>query len=186
MPLGDRTTPSRRSVLTCKPAFPGGRFALAWLCWRFTRDTKVSRRACLTSLSAGAVLPEAGLFATFFAAGLAATLAAALAAGLAFAGAGFAAAADVGFTATGVVGFAVEVPACGAGLAVAAGAGFAPAGVAGFACARKPGAAAAIKIPSPRVIAERIVLSFPLSASQPHQPEACFRLRKPPRHQRAW
>src|ERR1700682_3137864 len=98
MPLGDRTIPSRRSVLTCNPAFPGGKTLLACDCWRFTRDSKGSRRACLTSLSAGAAVPEAGPFATFFAAGLAATLAAALAAGLAFAGAGFAAAADAGFT----------------------------------------------------------------------------------------
>src|SRR5580700_11186237 len=54
MPFDERTMPSSRSVLTCKPAFPGGRFfpALVSLL-RFTRDSNGSRRAIL-SPSAGA------------------------------------------------------------------------------------------------------------------------------------
>src|ERR1035438_775393 len=49
MPLEDLTMPSSRSVLTCKPALPGGRFlpAPASLL-RLTRDSNGSRRADLS------------------------------------------------------------------------------------------------------------------------------------------
>ena len=67
-----------------------------------------------------------------------------------------------------------------------AGAGFALFGVDGLACARKPGAVAAIKIPSPRVITERIVRSFPLRVFQPRRIEAWLRLPEPHPYQRAW
>src|SRR5256885_9554577 len=75
MPLGARTTPSRRSVLTCKPAFPVGRIPW-WVlapCSRPTMDSKGSRRAILVSDGAGLAGVEvaagflaAGFFATRF------------------------------------------------------------------------------------------------------------------------
>src|SRR5215813_2819207 len=55
MPFGERTMPSRRSVVICKPALPGGRFfAIASCdCWRPTSDSNGSRRAILGSLCTG-------------------------------------------------------------------------------------------------------------------------------------
>src|SRR6266403_1312508 len=168
--------PSRRSVLTCKPNLPGGRFSGAFPPCRPSKDSNGSRRACLTSLSAaaGAVPGVLGfstaltarfagdfVFATGFAAGFAAGLPAGLAAG-----------------AAGLAGCCAGLPApC---------AGFALLGVDGFACARNPGVAAAIKIPSPRVITERIVRSFPLRVSQPRQLQAWLRLPEPHPYRRAW
>jgi hypothetical protein len=58
--------------------------------------------------------------------------------------------------------------------------------VAGFACARKPGVAAAIRIPSPSVIAERIVRSFPLTISEPSRLQAWFRLPERHPYPQAW
>src|SRR5712671_1769880 len=190
--------PSRRSVLTCKPSLPGGRFAGALFNCRPSKDSNGSRRACLTSLSAaaGAVPGVLGfstaftarfagdfVFATGFAAGFAAGLPAGLAtgvAGFAVCGTGFAAGAP-GLAAAGAAGLA----GCCAGLPAPC-AGFALLGVEGFACARNPGVAAAIKIPSPRVITERIVRSFPLRVSQPHQLQAWLRLPEPHQRRRAW
>ncbi len=176
IPFGARTMPSRRSVLTCKPSLPGGRFSGAFPPCRPSKDSNGSRRACFTSLSAAAgAVPGVLGFSTvlggrftaafaFFAAGLAAGLAGALPlgfvagpAGLAACRAGLAAGAT-GFAAAGAAGLAGGC----AGLPAPC-AGFALLGVDGFACARNPGAAAAIKIPSPRVITERIVRSFPLT-----------------------
>src|SRR3984893_17752101 len=170
MPLGARTIPSRRSVLTCRPALPGGRFlaASAWDSCRPTRDSNGSRRACRTSLSAGAAAPGADAFLT---AGLAGALAAVFLAGLA---GGLAAGRGRGFVAAG------------AGVPWPDSADFTLLGVEGLTCASMPGAAAAIMIPSPRVIAERIVRSFPLSVYQPRRPEAWLQLREPQQCQRAW
>src|SRR5258707_10533237 len=53
--------PSNRSVLTCNPALPGGRFFCPPLCWRATRDSNGSRRAYLTSAPAALSPPSAGL-----------------------------------------------------------------------------------------------------------------------------
>src|SRR5215467_4340916 len=55
MPFGARTMPSSRSVPTCRPALPGGRFLAkaSCACCRPTRDSNGSRRAIFTSLSAG-------------------------------------------------------------------------------------------------------------------------------------
>src|SRR2546427_7984201 len=193
--------PSRRSVLTCKPSLPGGRFSGALPPCRPSKYSKGSRRPCLACLPAAAgAVPGGegfspalaarflGAFPPAFAVGFAAGLAGALPAGLVACGACLA----VG---------AADLAACGAGLAVcaaglaAAGAaglagccaglpapcvGFALLGVDGSACARTPGVAAAIQIPSPRVITERIVRSFPLRVSQPHQLQAWLRLREPP------
>src|SRR5271156_3667935 len=48
--LEEPTFPSSRSVLTCKPAFPGGRFLPALVSLlRLTRDSKGSRRAVLSA-----------------------------------------------------------------------------------------------------------------------------------------
>jgi hypothetical protein len=120
-------------------------------------------------------------------------------AGLATAcGAGLVAARGAGLLAAGTAGLGAV---CGAGLPVAGAAGLAaccaglPAvpsadftlfGVDGFTCARNPGVAAAIKIPSPRVIAERIVRSFPLRVSQPRRLEAWLRLPELHPYRRAW
>src|SRR5271166_7040624 len=62
MPLEERTMPSRRRVLTCRPAFPGGRFlaAEAAACCRPTKDSKGSLRPARLSLSESA-LPSTGL-----------------------------------------------------------------------------------------------------------------------------
>src|SRR6267378_1835224 len=161
MPFGARTIPSRRSVLTCNPAFPGGRTSFEpLLCPPPTSDSKGSRFATLGSLSAAGVLfaDVAGLVgfgAAFFAAFFAA------------AGLGAADFAD----AAGLVGPA-EAPdlagACAAGLAcggaawlVAAGAELLPVPLAGLACACRPQAAAASIIPSSRVFTKRIIRSFP-------------------------
>src|SRR5467141_3483803 len=179
--------PSRRSVLTCKPNLPGGRFSGAFPPCRPSRDSNGSRRACLTSLSAAAgAVPGVLGFSTaltarfagdfVFAAGLAAGFPAGLAAGcgtgLAVGAAGFAAGA------AGLAGCCAGLPAPGAGFALL--------GVEVVACARNPGVAAAIKIPSPRVITERIVRSFPLRVSQPHRLEAWRRLPEPHPYRRAW
>src|SRR6267154_532826 len=194
IPFGARTMPSRRSVLTCKPNLPGGRFSGALPPCRPSKDSNGSRRACFTSLSAAAgavpgvlgfstALPArfAGdfVFTADFAAGLPAGLATG-AAGLAVFGAVLAAGAAV-LAAAGAVGLV----GCCAGLPAPC-AGFALLGVDGFACARNPGVAAAIKIPSPRVITERIVRSFPLRVSQPHQLQAWLRLPEPRQRRRAW
>src|SRR5258708_886894 len=196
--------PSRRSVLTCKPSLPGGRFAGALFNCRPSKDSKGSLRACLTSLSAaaGAEPGVAGLstaltagfagdlpvaFAAAFAAGFTAGCAAAdLLAGLptvlAAAGAAGLAVCGIGLVAAGVAGLA----ACCAGLPAPPSADFTLLGVDGLTCARRPGVAAAIKIPSPRVIAERIVRSFPLRVSQPRRLEAWLRLTEPHRCRRGW
>src|SRR5271154_4935841 len=86
MPLLDLTTPSRRSVLTCKPALPGGKFleAAAAACWRPTSDSKGSRRPALLTPSASAVGSAAGPsvgLADFFVGDFFADLAVALPAG---------------------------------------------------------------------------------------------------------
>src|SRR5712692_8977054 len=193
--------PSRRSVLTCKPSLPGGRFNGAFPPCRPSKDSNGSRRACLTSLSAaaGAVPGVLGfstaltarfagdfVFAAGFVAGLPAGLAAGVAGfavcgtGLAAAAAGFAAGAP-GLVAAGAAGLA----GCCAGLPAPC-AGFALLGVDGFACARNPGVAAAIMIPSPRVITERIVRSFPLRVSQPRQLQAWLRPPEPHQCRRVW
>ena len=216
IPFGARTMPSRRSVLTCKPSLPGGRFAGDLFNCRPSRDSKGSRRASFTSLSAAAGAEPgvarfstaltagfAGDLAAAFAAGFAAGIPAGLPAGLAACGAGLLATGGAGLAdccAGLVAAGATGLAACCAGL-VAAGAGLAaccaglPAsfsadftllGVDGFTCARNPGAAAAIKIPSPRVIAERIVRSFPLRVSQPRRLEAWLQLTEPHPCRRAW
>src|SRR5713226_210903 len=196
MPLGAFTTPSRRSVLTCRPALPGGKFfpesppALSWP----ISDSNGSRRATFNSDSAGGFEPVDGADAftafllAFFAAGLAGAFAACWAGAL---GAGFAGALVAGLAACGA-GFNAAVGA-GAGVEVFAGVfspGFAGAGGAGLAgccpgfagvgdaafgsvplagldCASRFGAAAPSKIPSTRVLAKSIVLSFPFSVSRP-------------------
>src|SRR6267143_2247455 len=219
-PFGARTIPSSRSVLTCKPNLPGGRFAGPLFAWRPSSDSKGSRRACFTSLSAAAgVVPGvlgfstvlaarftgALLLAAPFAAGFAAGLSAGLPAGLAACGAGLVAVGatglagvcGAGLAAAGAVGLAAVcgagfvaaglAGACCAGLPVPACAGFALLGAAGFACARNPGAAATIRIPSPRVIAERIGRSFPFTITGPPQLQAWFRLQEPdPSYRRVW
>src|SRR5258708_2510883 len=194
--------PSRRSVLTCKPNLPGGRFSGALPPCRPSKDSNGSRRACLTSLSAAAgAVPGVLGFSTaltarfvedfaFFVAGFAAGLPAGLAAGAAGLAAGAACFAACGAgLAAGAAGLAVAGAAglagCWAGLPAPC-AGFALLGVEGFACARNPGVAAAIKIPSPRVITERIVRSFPLRVSQPRQLHAWLPLPEPHQPPRAW
>src|SRR6266849_5207224 len=118
MPLGAFTIPSSRSVLTWSPALPGGRAGPPLPCWRLTRDSKGSRRACFNSLSAAAVrLTPEGL-STALAGGLAAPLPGRLDEDLA-----------PGFAAGLAAGFAV----CGAALPADVGAGLAGACVAGFA-----------------------------------------------------
>jgi hypothetical protein len=217
MPFGARTIPSSRSVLTCKPNLPGGRFGAPLPAWRPSSDSNGSRRACFTSLSAAAgAVPgvlgfstvltarfAGGFFAPAFAAGLVACavglladgipgLAAVCGAGLVAArAAGFAAACGVGLVGAGAAGLAAV---CGAGFVApgAAGlpapacAGFALLGAVGFACARNPGAAATIRIPSPRVIAERIVRSFQFTITGPPQLQAWFRLQEPHPCRRVW
>src|SRR5258708_33762563 len=196
--------PSRRSVLTCKPSLPGGRFCGVLFNCRPSSDSKGSLRACFISLSAAAGAdPGLAGFSTALTARFAGELAAAFAAGFA---AGFPAGLPAGLAACAcgaglVAAGGAGVAACGAGLVAAGGAGLAaccaglPAcpsadftllGVDGFTCARNPGVAAAIKIPSPRVIAERIVRSFPLSVSQPRRLEAWLRLPEPHPYRRAW
>src|SRR5882762_2737244 len=204
MPFGARTIPSSRSVLTCKPNLPGGRFAGPLFAWRPSSDSKGSRRACFTSLSAAAgVVPGvlgfstvlaarftgALLLAAPFAAGFAAGLSAGLPAGLAACGAGLVAVGATGLAGVCGAGFVAAglAGACCAGLPVPACAGFALLGAAGFACARNPGAAATIRIPSPRVIAERIGRSFPFTITGPPQLQAWFRLQEPdPSYRRVW
>src|SRR6266404_740986 len=217
MPFGARTIPSSRSVLTCKPNLPGGRFGAPLPAWCPSSDSNGSRRACFTSLSAAAgAVPgvlgfstvltarfAGGFFAPAFAAGLVACaaglladgipgLAAVCGAGLVAAGAaGFAAACGVGLVGAGAAGLAAV---CGAGFVApgAAGlpapacAGFALLGAVGFARARNPGAAATIRIPSPRVIAERIVRSFQFTITGPPQLQAWFRLQEPHPCRRVW
>src|SRR5580704_15330318 len=76
MPFEERTMPSSRSVLTCKPAFPGGRFLAPLSLLRLTRDSNGSRRAsfspslgvCAPTRRAGA---STGFRADDFALGLA-------------------------------------------------------------------------------------------------------------------
>src|SRR6266403_1283614 len=201
MPFGARTIPSSRSVLTCKPNLPGGRFGAPLPAWRPSSDSNGSRRACFTSLSAAAgAVPgvlgfstvltarfAGGFFAPAFAAGLVACAAGLLADGIP----GLAAVCGAGLVAAGAAGFAA---ACGVGLAGAgaaglpapACAGFALLGAVGFACARNPGAAATIRIPSPRVIAERIVRSFQFTITGPPQLQAWFRLQEPHPCRRVW
>src|SRR6266849_6851870 len=65
IPLGARTIPSRRSVLTCRPAFPGGSGpAGPPPCSRPINDSKGSRLATFVSFSA-VLAPLAAGFATF-------------------------------------------------------------------------------------------------------------------------
>src|SRR6266478_2407380 len=201
MPFGARTIPSSRSVLTCKPNLPGGRFGAPLPAWRPSSDSNGSRRACFTSLSAAAgAVPgvlgfstvltarfAGGFFAPAFAAGLVACAAGLLADGIP----GLAAACGVGLVGAGAAGLAAV---CGAGFVApgAAGlpapacAGFALLGAVGFARARNPGAAATIRIPSPRVIAERIVRSFQFTITGPPQLQAWFRLQEPHPCRRVW
>src|SRR6266849_3601320 len=212
IPFGARTMPSRRNVLTCKPSLPGGRFGPGLFCLPI-KDSNGSRRACFTSLSAAAsAVPGVERFSTALTAGFAAllafpavfvaalapvVLAAGLPAGLGACGEGLLADGAAGLVVAGAAGLA----ACGAGLVAAAAAGLAVCcagllacpsadfpllGVDGLACARNSGVAAAIKIPSPRVIAERIVRSFPLRVFQPHQLQAWPQQREPHPRRRAW
>src|SRR5229473_3485250 len=173
--------PSRRSVLTCKPNLPGGRFSGALPPCRPSKDSNGSRRACLTSLSAAAGAVPGVL-------GFSTALTARFVVDFVFFVAGFAAGLPAGFDA-GAPGLAAAGAAglagCCAGLPAPC-AGFALLGVDGFACARNPGVAAAIMIPSPRVITERIVRSSPLRVSQPHQLQVWLRLPEPNQHRRAW
>src|SRR5207245_9649266 len=106
-------------------------------------------------------------------------------AGLVAAGAaGLAAVSGAVFVAVGAaVGLAGP---CCAALPAPACAGFALLGAVGFACARNPGAAATIRIPSPRVIAERIVRSFQFTITGPPQLQAWFRLQEPHPCRRGW
>src|SRR5215467_5272771 len=61
IPLGARTIPSRRKVLTCNPALPGGRLAAPLPCEeRLNKDSNGSRRAAFTSLSAAGLGAPAG------------------------------------------------------------------------------------------------------------------------------
>src|ERR1700743_1816084 len=54
MPAEERTMPSSRRVLTCKPALPGGRFLPAfWSFWRLTSDSNGSRREPLSPSPCG-------------------------------------------------------------------------------------------------------------------------------------
>ncbi len=99
-------------------------------------------------------------FAGDFRAAFAAGLAAGLPAGLAACGAGLVAAGAAGLAA------------CCAGVPAPPSADFTLLGVEGLTCARNPGVAAASKIPSPRVIAERIVRSFPFTISEPPRLQA--------------
>jgi hypothetical protein len=59
-------------------------------------------------------------------------------------------------------------------------------GVAGLTCACTLGAPAAIMIPSPRVIAERIVRSFPFIVYQPPLAGPWLQQRELVQYQRAW
>ena len=88
--------------------------------------------------------------------------------------------------AAGAAGFAAGWAGCCAGLAAPCSADFTLLGVDGLTCASAPGAAAAIMIPSPRVIAERIVRSFPFIVYPPLPPAPS--LQQPELHQRqqAW
>src|SRR6266478_4930943 len=180
MPLGALTIPSRRSVLTCRPNLPGGRFNCVLL-FRPINDSKGSLRACLTSLSAAAgLLPGVLGFSTALIAD-------------------FAGALPAFFLAVFPAGFPAGLAVCAVGLGAAGDAGLAaccagtPAPSADFTllgrtehtCARKPGAAA-IHIPSPRVIAERIVRSFPLRVSQPRRLPAWLQMQEPHPHRQAW
>src|SRR6266404_1452864 len=139
MPFGARTIPSSRSVLTCKPNLPGGRFGAPLPAWRPSSDSNGSRRACFTSLSAAAgAVPgvlgfstvltarfAGGFFAPAFAAGLVACAAGLLADGIP----GLAAVCGAGLVAAGAAGFAA---ACGVGLVGAGAAGLAAVCGAGF------------------------------------------------------
>jgi hypothetical protein len=89
---------------------------------------------------------------------------------------------DAGLVAAGTAGLAD----CCTGLPAPPSADFTLLGVDGFTCARNPGVAAADKIASPRVIAERIVRSFPLRVSQPRRLEAWLQLRELHPYRRAW
>src|SRR5690349_9160332 len=70
MPLGARTTPSRRRVLTCKPAFPAGSgpVFLPPPASRPTMDSKASRRAMIGRAGPG-IFPLGVPAAAFFSAG---------------------------------------------------------------------------------------------------------------------
>src|SRR5205823_3008156 len=167
IPLGARTIPSRRNVLTCNPALPGGRFALDFPpCVRLSKDSKGSRLAAFTSLSAAGLGAPAGpaafstgglaalavpFFLPDFPAGFAAAFAGAAngfavagAAGFAACGAGLVAAVADGLTGACAAGLA---GACAAGLAGACEAGFAGVCAAGFVGAGVPGFAAVLGVP---------------------------------------
>src|SRR5947199_249297 len=129
-----------------------------------------------------------------FAAAVGAGFAGACAAGLAAVGeAGLAGVCEAGLAGVCVEGFAGSWCACFAGGFEACCAACAPcpatespvAGGSGFICARKRGAAAPIKSPSPSVITERIVRLFPLRVSQPRC-QAWLPLQEPHRNQQAW
>ena len=151
IPFGARTMPSRRSVLTCKPSLPGGRFVGALFNCRPSKDSKGSLRACLTSLSAAAgAEPGVAALSTALTAGFAGDLPVAFAAGFAAGFTAGCAAADLlaglptvlaasgaGLLEAGAAALAV----CGAGLVAAGAAGLAVCGV-GLAAASVAGVAA--------------------------------------------
>ena len=161
-------------------AFTGG-LALALLALRagfgagFAPGLAWADAAGFAAVALGLVCPFAAAFAVVWPVG--------------FAGAGFAAACVAGFGAdfagACVAGFEAGFGCCAAWL-LSPSLLFAPVTVViGFAvCARRPGTAAAIKIPSPRFIAERIVRSFPLRVSQPYR--RAWLQREPRLNQQAW
>src|SRR5437763_1032372 len=156
MPLADLTMPSTRSVPTCRPALPGGKFfaSASCACLRPISDSNGSRRAIFGSgsifLSAetgfATVTAEfAGFFAGF--------------AAIDFAEAGFA---EPGFAEADAVVAGVATFTAGTTGATA----FLAAALAGAVCARIPGAANRV-IPTSKVIKGRIICSFPLNVLLP-------------------
>src|ERR1700722_17568133 len=141
MPTEERTMPSSRSVLTCKPALPGGRFLPAfWSFWRLTSDSNGSRREPLSPPSPvlGAAEADASVEPA--------------AAALAPAGAAVLALADLDFEALG--------------LGATCGGGSVCTPLARLVCAINPGAAAS-KIPTIILFTERMFLLIPFTASLP-------------------
>jgi len=178
--LGARTIPSSRSVPTCKPALPGGRFAPARAAasCRLVSDSNGSRREIFASegsaVLAGAELDvflTAGFLTGFATAGAAFGAAAglAVAAGAGAFGAGtFGAgvcadgfAAGFGAAAGGVAGFAAGAAPCAAGFVTV----FGGAAGADWACTLLP--AVASKIPVITVMARRMARSSLLTVFSP-------------------
>src|SRR5438128_1241680 len=126
IPLGARTIPSSRSVLTTRPAFPGGRRSGLPPPERSlpTRGSNGSRRETealgVAGFSTGAfALAFPGAFADFLAGGFCAVAAGGLVAGAGLLGAGVLGAAFPG--AAGLAGCGVFWPACVAAVAALAG-----------------------------------------------------------------